>query len=214
MLNGHKQRTETSGASTDSLCIAEDAQEFPSRIENRKINFLQLDCIGWYTKNGRLFYIYWGCIYDGVQMQAKWRNSGPSCLFVLARFFSPTTFKWSTRSLRFPARSLQLHSVLLESRGQQITYTIVRIRFCEDFFFLFDKNDTIKPAPKLCNAFEERRLGSRPTSPACFAGDTFKMADEPFLLGIPDGNMEGNNDKICGWSTNKIGGTPVSNRSS
>ena len=32
MLNGHKQRTETSGASTDSLCIAEDAQEFPSRI--------------------------------------------------------------------------------------------------------------------------------------------------------------------------------------
>ena len=39
VLNGHKQRTETNGASTDSLCIAKDAQEFPSRIENRKRNF-------------------------------------------------------------------------------------------------------------------------------------------------------------------------------
>ena len=36
VLNGHKQRTETSGASTGNLCIAEDAQEFLSRIENRK----------------------------------------------------------------------------------------------------------------------------------------------------------------------------------
>ena len=42
VLNGHKQRTETNGASTDSLCIAEDAQEFPSRIENRKRNFCNL----------------------------------------------------------------------------------------------------------------------------------------------------------------------------
>ena len=82
-----------------------------------------------------------------------------------------------------------------------------------------DENDKIKPALLrdwgfACNAVEERRLGSRPTSPACFAGDTFKMADEPLLFGIPDGNMEENDDKICGWSTNKIGGTPVSNRSS
>ena len=45
-------------------------------------------------------------------------------------------------------------------------------------------------------------------------GNNFKMADEPLLLGLPDGNMEENDDKICGWSTNKIGGTPVSNTSS
>ncbi|KAJ7361893.1 programmed cell death protein [Desmophyllum pertusum] len=34
------------------------------------------------------------------------------------------------------------------------------------------------------------------------------MADEPLLLGLADGNMEENDDRICGWSTNKIGGTP------
>ena len=38
------------------------------------------------------------------------------------------------------------------------------------------------------------------------------MADEPVLLGLADGNMEENDDKICGWSTNKIGGKPVSFR--
>ena len=38
----------------------------------------------------------------------------------------------------------------------------------------------------------------------------FKMADEPSLLGLEDGTMSENDDKICGWSTNKIGGTPVS----
>ena len=47
-------------------------------------------------------------------------------------------------------------------------------------------------------------------SPACFATLTFKMADGPVLLGLADGNMSENDDKICGWSTNKIGGTPVS----
>ena len=45
-------------------------------------------------------------------------------------------------------------------------------------------------------------------------GNNIKMADEPLLLGLPDGNMEENDDKICGWSTNKIGGAPVSNTSS
>ncbi|KAL9962942.1 hypothetical protein ACROYT_G032100 [Oculina patagonica] len=34
------------------------------------------------------------------------------------------------------------------------------------------------------------------------------MADEPLLLGLPDGNMGENDDRICGWTTNKIGGTP------
>lgn len=38
----------------------------------------------------------------------------------------------------------------------------------------------------------------------------FKMADEPSLLGLVDGTMSENDDKICGWSTNKIGGSPVS----
>lgn len=38
----------------------------------------------------------------------------------------------------------------------------------------------------------------------------FKMADEPTLLGLVDGTMSENDDKICGWSTNKIGGSPVS----
>lgn len=47
-------------------------------------------------------------------------------------------------------------------------------------------------------------------SPGCFATLTFKMADGPVLLGLADGNMSENDDKICGWSANKIGGTPVS----
>ena len=32
-------------------------------------------------------------------MHDKWQNRNPKCLFVLARFFSPTTLKWSPRSL-------------------------------------------------------------------------------------------------------------------
>lgn len=47
-------------------------------------------------------------------------------------------------------------------------------------------------------------------SPGCFATLTFNMADGPVLLGLADENMSENDDKICGWSTNKIGGTPVS----
>ena len=39
VLNGHKQRTETNGVSTESVCIADVAQEFVSRNENRKRNF-------------------------------------------------------------------------------------------------------------------------------------------------------------------------------
>ena len=39
------------------------------------------------------------CKYDGAQMHDKWQNSDPKCLFVLARFFSPTTLKWSPGSL-------------------------------------------------------------------------------------------------------------------
>ena len=32
-------------------------------------------------------------------MHDKWQNSDPKRLFVLARFFSPTTLKWPPRSL-------------------------------------------------------------------------------------------------------------------
>lgn len=73
---------------------------------------------------------------------------------------------------------------------------------------------TLTPQPFL----RERRLGTSPHAPQHALGelwgDNFKMADEPLLLGLPDGNMEENDDKICGWTTNKIGGTPVSNRPS
>jgi len=48
--------------------------------------------------------------------------------------------------------------------------------------------------------------------PGSFAVLKFKMADRSVLLGLVDGNMSENDDRICGWSTNKIGGTPVSNR--
>ena len=48
--------------------------------------------------------------------------------------------------------------------------------------------------------------------PRSFAVIKFKMADGPVLLGFVDGSMSENDDRICGWSTNKIGGTPVSNR--
>lgn len=34
------------------------------------------------------------------------------------------------------------------------------------------------------------------------------MADEPLLFGLADESISENDDKICGWSTNKIGGTP------
>ena len=39
VLNGHKKRTETNGVSTENVCIADVAQEFVSRNENRKIKF-------------------------------------------------------------------------------------------------------------------------------------------------------------------------------
>ena len=35
--------------------------------------------------------IYWGCKYDGMQMHNKWQNSGPKCLWVLARIFRPVS---------------------------------------------------------------------------------------------------------------------------
>ena len=56
------------------------------------------------AKLRRLCYINWGCKYDGTQMHDKWQGSDPRCLFVLARVFSPTTFKWFRRSLRFKNR--------------------------------------------------------------------------------------------------------------
>lgn len=37
----------------------------------------------------------------------------------------------------------------------------------------------------------------------------FKMVDEFLLLGLVDGNMMENDDNICGWSINKIGGKLV-----
>ena len=94
------------------------------------------------------------------------------------------------------------------------------------FHYLLHPTDEIRQGRSSCSRLQFLALSNhivvlrrRPWRrayllPLCLVGNNFKMADEPLLLGLPDGNMEENDDKICGWSTNKIGGTPVSNTSS
>ena len=61
-----------------------------------------------------------------------------------------------------------------------------------------------------CKGVIARDLGTDYPTPRCFATLAFKMADGAILLGLVDEIMSENDDKICGWTTNKIGGTPVS----
>ena len=68
------------------------------------------------------------CKYDGAQMHEKWQNSDPKCLFVLARFFSPTTLK-----LHGPCRTSseisQQHGVVAEcspALGRSVRWILVQ----------------------------------------------------------------------------------------